>query len=191
MIVSGPIEIFSIGNDELVERWTAEVDGSDVLARVVLTAYQQGFSDAFTSFAEANIFGIFSAGRFTNLGRDARNNAYYVVSCTGVQFDLWGRFVHAYARAAVLPLTSPARVPRLEHSHRRYVLSGGGRVLGHHRISLLTHGSTLDIDEILGTSAADLAARHRLAASHVVVQEIYDGAASDSATRPSATLMAP
>jgi len=180
MIASGWINLISIGNDELAERWTAEVNGSDVLAKIALSAYQQGFSQSFTSFAEGSIAGYFSTRGFKNLGRDARNNAYYIFGCVGVQFDLWGRFVHAYAHAAAFPLTSRSGSPRLQHVHRRYVMRGRGRLLGHHRISLLARGSRLDASEILSMGAADIAGRHGLAPAEVVMEEIEDDALPDS-----------
>jgi hypothetical protein len=171
-MIAGVLDLISIGNDELAVRWTVEIAPSNVLAKMALSAYQQGFSQDFTSFAQANLGGFFSGQGFTNLGRNALNNAYYIFGCTGVQFDLWGRFVHAYAEAEILPLASGTGFSQLGHVEHHFVLNAAGRALGQHRVSLLASGSRLDASAIASTSAVDLAARHGLARSDVAVQTV-------------------
>jgi hypothetical protein len=174
LIVSGWLGVASVGDDELVERWTAEVDGSDVLAAMAISAYTQGFADSYASFASSNISGYSNGHGLVNLGRDPRNNAYFIRQCETVQFDLWGRFVRAFAHAATFPVNSAGRFPRLEHVHRRYAIAIDGKVIGRHRVSLLAHESKLDAAEVLSNGLGDIAARHGVAAGELNVDEIDD-----------------
>lgn len=173
MIVSGWLELISDGENTLSVDWTPEIGGISVLAVVTLTAYTQGFSSDFAGGVAGYIRGYTPAGgQFVPIPGDPKNNAYYINECQSVQFRLAGNLVRAYAHAAAYQLGGVGGFKPIDHHHRNFEISVGDRSIGRHRVSSLTSGSRMNVDEVLAQWRAQLAAHHGLSADALILSEV-------------------
>jgi len=182
MIVSGWLELISSGRDTLSVDWTPEIGGTSILAAIVLSSYQQGFSPDFLGAAAAYVRGYTpKGGTFVPIPGDPRNNAYYIDACESVLFRLAGNLVTVYAHAAAYQLGGVGGFRLLEHTHRDFEITHGQRVVGQHRVSLLTQGSRMNVDAVLAQSNAQLAAHHGVDIRSLAMKEVHGGRAPGAA----------
>jgi hypothetical protein len=184
MILSGVLELVSLGSDVLFVDWTPEIPGGvSILAATTLSGYEQGFSPDFLGSAAAYIRGFTPVGGgFVDLPGDPVNNMRFIDNCQSVLFRLAGRLVHAYSHIIAYQLGGPGGFIVVQHAHRDYEVRHGTRVLGRHRVSTLVEGSRVDVNDVLARSNAHVAAHYGVTVSSLRVTESAESIVGSAST---------
>ena len=177
MIVSGWISSLStnagvVFNDYVAETAQPDGAGTDVLATVALSLYQQGESGSVDGDAAAYVRAYGTASQpYVDVPANAANNAYYVYGSTFVLFRLSVEFAYAYAHAMTIPLGGFEGQARIVH--RNFLLhTSERRTLSQVRFGLRAEGSRIDVAGILQRSIAHVSAHHGLPSGAVLTREI-------------------
>jgi hypothetical protein len=176
MIVSGWISSLStdtsvVFNDYVAETAQPDGTGTDVLAVIALSLYQQGQRGSVDGDAAAYVraYGT-SSDPYVDVPGNPANNAYYVYGSTFVLFRLTVEFAYAYAHAMAIPLGGFETQARIVH--RNFMLhTRDSRHLSQVRFGLRAKDSRLDVDTILQRSVRHVAAHHKLPVEQVLTQE--------------------